>query len=212
MYKDVIKPMLDVVLALIFVLLFWWLYILLAIFVRVKLGSPVLFKQERPGKIDPKTGKETIFTLYKYRTMIDARDKDGNLLPDEERMTKFGNFLRSTSLDELPEIFFNILLGGGRTMSWIGPRPLLIEYIPRYTKEQRRRHEVLPGLTGYAQASGRNSISWDEKFTADVWYVDHMSFLLDVQIFFKTIGVVLKRTGISSETSATMDEFQGTSE
>lgn len=212
MYKNVIKPILDVALALIFVLLFWWLYIILAILVKIKLGTPVLFKQKRPGKIDPKTGKESIFTLYKFRTMTDERDRDGHLLPDEERMTRFGNFLRSTSLDEIPEIFFDILLGGGQIMSWVGPRPLLIEYIPRYTKEQRRRHEVLPGLTGYAQASGRNAISWEEKFKADVWYVDHMSFLLDIKIFFKTISIVLNRTGISSDTSATMEEFTGNKE
>ena len=212
MYKNVIKPILDVALALIFVLLFWWLYIILAILVKIKFGTPVLFKQKRPGKIDPKTGKESIFTLYKFRTMTDERDRDGHLLPDEERMTRFGNFLRSTSLDEIPEIFFDILLGGGQIMSWVGPRPLLIEYIPRYTKEQRRRHEVLPGLTGYAQASGRNAISWEEKFKADVWYVDHMSFLLDIKIFFKTISIVLNRTGISSDTSATMEEFTGNKE
>ena len=209
-YRDIVKPVFDRLLALIFVLLFWWLYIILAILVRVKLGSPILFVQKRPGKIDSKTGKEVIFKLYKFRTMTDARDKEGNLLPDEQRLTKFGKFLRSTSCDELPEILFNILLGKpGESMSWIGPRPLLVEYLPRYTQEQRRRHEVMPGLTGYAQVSGRNAISWEEKFKDDVWYVDHISFLLDIKIFFKTIAVVFGRSGISSDTSVTMEVFTG---
>lgn len=207
MYKKVVKPVLDKFLALIFVLLFWWLYIVLAIMVRVKLGSPVLFVQERPGKINPKIGKEKIFKLYKFRTMTSEKDADGNLLPDEMRLTKFGKFLRSTSGDELPSIFFNILLRND--ISIIGPRPLLVEYLPRYTAEQRRRHEVMPGLTGYAQVSGRNSIGWDEKFRDDVWYVDHISFILDIKIFFKTIAVVFKRSGINSETSATMEAFMG---
>lgn len=215
MYKNVVKPVLDRLLALIFVLLFWWLYIILAILVRVKLGAPVLFVQERPGMIDPKTGKERLFKLYKFRTMTSEKDADGNLLPDEQRLTKFGKFLRSTSLDEIPEILWCILLGGRNgesPMSWVGPRPLLVEYLPRYTKVQRRRHEVAPGLTGYAQVSGRNAISWEEKFEDDVWYVDHMSFLFDLKIIIKTFGVVFKRSGISSETSATMEVFKGTNE
>lgn len=212
MYKNFVKPVLDRLLALIFVLLFWWLYIILAILVRVKLGSPVLFVQERPGKIDPKTGKEVIFKLYKFRTMTSEVDADGQLLPDEQRLTKFGKFLRSTSGDELPSIIFNVLLSPpGKGLSLIGPRPLLVEYLPRYSKEQRRRHEVMPGLTGYAQVSGRNTLDWESKFSADVWYVDHISFWLDVKIFFKTITVVLKRTGISSDTSATMEVFEGSS-
>ena len=210
MYKNVIKPVLDRFLALIFVLLFWWLYIILAILVRVKLGSPILFVQERPGMINPKTGKEVIIKLYKFRTMTSETDDQGNLLPDEQRLTKFGKLLRSTSCDELPSIFYNILLC--HNLSWVGPRPLLVEYLPRYSKEQRRRHEVMPGLTGYAQVSGRNSISWEEKFNDDVWYVDHMSFLTDLNIVFKTIGVVLNRKGISSDTSATMEIFKGTKE
>lgn len=210
MYRKAVKPFLDKFFALLFVLLFWWLYIILAIMVRVKLGSPVLFVQERPGKINPKTGKEKIFKLYKFRTMTSEKDAEGNLLPDEMRLTKFGKFLRSTSGDELPSILFNILLRND--ISIIGPRPLLVEYLPRYTVEQRRRHEVMPGLTGYAQVSGRNSIGWDEKFRDDVWYVDHISFILDVKIFFKTIAVVFKRSGISSETSATMEVFKGTNE
>lgn len=215
MYKNVVKPVLDRLLALIFVLLFWWLYIILAILVRVRLGSPVLFVQERPGMIDPKTGKERLFKLYKFRTMTSEKDADGNLLPDEQRLTKFGKFLRSTSLDEIPEILWCILLGGRNgesPMSWVGPRPLLVEYLPRYTKEQRRRHEVAPGLTGYAQVSGRNAISWEEKFEDDVWYVDHMSFFFDLKIIIKTFGVVFKRSGISSATSATMEVFKGTDE
>ena len=210
MYKNVVKPVLDRLLALIFVLLFWWLYIILAILVRVKLGSPILFVQERPGMIDPKTGKERIIKLYKFRTMTSERDADGNLLPDEQRLTKFGKFLRSTSGDEIPSVALNILLL--HNLSIVGPRPLLTEYLPRYTKEQRRRHEVMPGLTGYAQVSGRNSISWEEKFEDDVWYVDHLSFLLDLKIILKTIGVVFNRSGITSDTSVTMEAFTGSNE
>jgi len=209
LYRSFFKPILDTLLALIFVLLFWWLYIILAILVRVKLGSPVLFTQDRPGKINHKTEKERIFKLYKFRTMTNVKDKDGNLLPDDERLTKFGKFLRSTSLDELPEILFNILLSGGRDMSWVGPRPLLVKYIPLYSNEQRRRHEVVPGLTGYAQVNGRNSITWEQKFEDDVWYVNHISFLTDLKIVLKTISVVIKRDGVSSDTSVTMEEFKG---
>ncbi len=211
-YKNVFKPILDRLLALVFVLLFWWLYIALAIMVRIKIGSPVLFTQKRPGKTSKRKGKEEIFKLYKFRTMSDERDEEGQLLPDEERLTKFGKWLRSTSLDELPEILFNILLRGKGGMSWVGPRPLLVEYLPRYSEEQRRRHEVMPGLTGYAQVSGRNAISWEEKFKDDVWYVDHISFVLDLKILIKTIGVVFKRSGINSQTSSTMEVFKGTNE
>ena len=207
MYKNYIKPAIDVILAFVFVVLFWWLYIILAILVRIKLGTPVLFTQERPGKINSKTGKEKIFKLYKFRTMTDARDENGELLDDAARLTGFGKLLRKTSMDELPEILFNILLH--RDMSWVGPRPLLVEYLPRYNKEQRRRHEVMPGLTGYAQVSGRNAISWEEKFEDDVWYVTHISFSQDVKIIFKTVMVVFKREGISSGTSATMEKFMG---
>ena len=207
MYKNYIKPAIDVILAFVFVVLFWWLYIILAILVRIKLGTPVLFTQERPGKINSKTGKEKIFKLYKFRTMTDARDENGELLDDAARLTGFGKLLRKTSMDELPEILFNILLH--RDMSWVGPRPLLVEYLPRYNKEQRRRHEVMPGLTGYAQVSGRNAISWEEKFEDDVWYVTHISFFQDVKIIFKTVMVVFKREGISSGTSATMEKFMG---
>ena len=181
---------------------------MLCVLVRTKLGSPVLFKQERPGKINKKTGEEKIFTLYKLRTMTDERDENGELLPDEIRLTKFGKFLRSTSLDELPE-FINILKGD---MSFIGPRPLLVKYLPLYSEHQRRRHLVRPGLSGWAQVNGRNALSWQDKFNLDVEYVEKCSLLLDIKIFFMTIMSVLKREGISSETSATMEAFTGNHE
>ncbi len=206
-YEAFVKPVLGWLLALVFVALFWWLYIILAILVRTKLGSPVLFTQDRPGRMDKRTGQEKIFKLYKFRTMKDALDKDGNPLPDEERMTSFGSKLRSTSLDELPEILFNILIF--RDMAWIGPRPLLVKYLPRYSATQRRRHEVKPGLTGNAQAHGRNAISWSQKFALDVEYVDHITFVTDIKIIFDTIGALFKREGINSENSATMEEFLG---
>lgn len=170
-----------------------------AALVRVKLGSPVLFTQERPGK----DGK--IFKLYKFRTMTDARDENGNLLSDEVRLTGFGKKLRSTSLDELPELF-NILKGD---MSVVGPRPLLVQYLSRYNKHQARRHEVRPGFTGLAQVNGRNAISWEEKFDWDVKYVDHITFLGDWKIIFKTVKTVLRRDGISAENNVTMEEFMG---
>ncbi len=182
--------------------------LLLCILVRTKLGSPILFKQERPGKINKKTCEEEIFTLYKFRTMTDERDENGELLSDEIRLTKFGKFLRSTSLDELPE-FINILKGD---MSFIGPRPLLVKYLPLYSEHQRRRHLVRPGLSGWAQVNGRNALSWQDKFNLDVEYVDNISFMLDTKIFFMTIMSVLKREGISSETSATMEAFTGNHE
>ncbi len=206
-YEAFVKPVLGWLLALVFVALFWWLYIILAILVRTKLGSPVLFTQDRPGRMDKRTGQEKIFKLYKFRTMKDAVDKDGNPLPDEDRMTSFGSKLRSTSLDELPEILFNILIF--RDMAWIGPRPLLVKYLPRYSATQRRRHEVKPGLTGNAQAHGRNAISWSQKFALDVEYVDHITFVTDIKIIFDTIGALFKREGINSENSATMEEFLG---
>lgn len=170
-----------------------------ALLVRLKLGAPIIFKQERPGM----GGK--VFTLYKFRTMTDEKDRGGNLLPDEERLTKFGKMLRSTSLDELPELF-NILNGD---MSVVGPRPLLVKYLPLYNAHQARRHEVRPGFTGYAQVHGRNAISWEEKFNLDVEYVDHVTFMGDWKIIFQTVKTVLKREGISSETAATMEEFKG---
>ena len=171
-----------------------------AILVRKKLGSPVIFKQARPGL----NGK--VFTLYKFRTMTDAKDADGNLLPSTERLTRFGKKLRSTSLDELPELF-NILKGD---MSVVGPRPLLVRYLPLYNEHQARRHEVRPGFTGLAQVNGRNAISWEEKFDWDVKYVENITFLGDWKIVFKTVSTVLKREGISSNTSAVMEAFQGT--
>lgn len=204
MYKY-IKRALDFCAALGAIIVLSPVLIIVALLVKTKLGSPVLFKQERPGMIDGKTGEEKIFTLCKFRTMTDERDENGELLPDEIRLTKFGQFLRSTSIDELPE-FINILKGD---MSFIGPRPLLVRYLPLYSEEQHRRHLVRPGLSGWAQVNGRNTVSWEEKFNLDVEYVDKMSFALDVKIFLMTIMSVLKREGISSETSATMEEFKG---
>ena len=202
-YEKYIKRLLDIVCALLALIVFGWLYGLLAILVRVKLGSPILFSQERPGK------NEKIFKLYKFRTMTDARDENGALLPDEERLTHFGKLLRATSLDELPEAV-NILKGD---MSVIGPRPRLVKYLPRYNAFQHRRHEVRPGLSGYAQVHGRNALNWEERFALDVWYVDHISFLGDLKIVFQTIGkAFIKHDGISSETSATMEEFTGLEE
>lgn len=199
-YERFFKRPLDLLCGLAAVLVFWWLYLILALLVRVKLGSPVLFAQERPGK------DEKIFTLYKFRTMTDARDEHGNLLPDEVRLTRFGKLLRATSLDELPEAF-NIIKGD---MSVIGPRPLLVRYLPRYNAEQRRRHEVRPGLSGYAQVHGRNAVSWQEKFQMDVAYVDHITFLGDLKIIWDSVMVAfIRRDGISSATSATMEEFMG---
>ncbi len=171
-----------------------------AILVRTKLGSPVLFTQQRPGK----NGK--IFKLYKFRTMTDARDENGNLLPDDVRLTKFGKTLRATSLDELPELL-NILKGD---MSVVGPRPLLVKYLDRYNEHQARRHEVRPGFTGYAQVHGRNAITWEDKFDKDVYYVDNITFLGDWKIIFLTVKTVLKHEGISSSSSVTMEEFMGT--
>ncbi len=192
--------MLDIFCALAAIIAFGWIYIIIAVLVRVKLGSPIIFKQQRPGK------DEKIFNLYKFRTMTDERDENGVLLPDEIRLTKFGKILRSTSLDELPEVF-NILKG---EMSVIGPRPLLVQYLPRYNKQQKRRHEVRPGLSGWAQVNGRNTVSWEEKFDNDVWYVDNISFFLDVKIVFLTvIKAFFVKEGISSETSVTMEEFMG---
>ena len=200
MYAKYGKRLLDFTLSLAALLVLWPVLLAVAVLVRCKLGSPVIFRQERPGK------DEKIFTLYKFRTMTDARDADGNLLPDAVRLTKFGRLLRSTSLDELPELI-NILRGD---MSIVGPRPLLVKYLPLYNEKQHRRHEVRAGLTGYAQVHGRNAISWEEKFDLDVYYVDHLSLGLDVQIFFDTIRAVLKREGISGGDSATMEPFCGT--
>jgi len=202
-YERFFKRPLDIVCALLALTVFCWLYALVAILVKIKLGSPVIFKQARPGK------DEKIFNLYKFRTMTDERDENGNLLPDEVRLTKFGRFLRKTSLDELPEAI-NILKGD---MSVVGPRPLLVEYLPRYNQRQKRRHEVRPGLSGYAQVHGRNAISWEEKFELDIEYVDKITFIGDVKIVFQTVfKSFFKQEGISSETCDTMEEFMGTPE
>lgn len=201
-YERYIKRPQDMLCALLALIVLSPILFITAFLVRVKLGSPVIFKQERPGL------NGEIFTLYKFRTMTDERDSEGNLLPDEVRLTKFGKLLRSTSLDELPELL-NILFGD---IAVIGPRPLLVEYLPRYNAEQRRRHEVRPGLSGLAQVNGRNAISWEDKFKYDVQYVDHVTFLGDWKIIFQTILNVIKRDGINSETAATMEVFMGTEE
>ncbi|WP_338453377.1 sugar transferase [Niallia oryzisoli] len=190
----------DVLLSLLAMIVLSPFFFLIAILVRVKLGGPVIFKQKRPGYMGE------IFTLYKFRTMTDERDENGELLPDHVRLTKFGKFLRSTSLDELPELF-NIFIGD---MSIVGPRPLLVQYLPLYNDHQKRRHEVRPGLTGLAQVCGRNSIGWEDKFNLDVQYVDNVSLILDWKIIFLTITKVLKREGIHSENTATMEPFEGT--
>lgn len=199
-YEKFIKRPQDFLCALAAIIVLSPVMLITAILVRTKLGSPVIFKQERPGL----NGK--VFMLYKFRTMTDKKDAEGNLLPDEVRLTGFGKKLRSTSLDELPELF-NILKGD---MAVVGPRPLLVRYLLRYNAHQARRHEVRPGFTGYAQVNGRNSITWEDKFDKDVYYVDHVTFFGDWKIIFQTVGTVLKREGISSDTSATMEEFMGT--
>lgn len=201
-YEKYIKRSQDFLLALLALILFSPVLAVTALLVRTKLGTPVIFRQERPG-LDGK-----VFKLYKFRSMTDERDADGKLLPDEVRLTNFGKKLRSTSLDELPELI-NILKGD---MSVVGPRPLLVQYLSRYNEHQARRHEVRPGFTGLAQVNGRNTISWEEKFDWDVKYVDHVTFLGDWKIIFKTVKTVLKRDGISSESSVTMEEFMGSAQ
>ena len=201
MYKHFFKRLIDFILSLIALIVLSPILLIVALLVRTKLGSPIIFKQERPGL------NEKIFTLYKFRTMTDAKDEQGNLLPDDIRLTKFGKLLRSTSLDELPELF-NILKGD---MAIVGPRPLLVRYLPLYNEHQKHRHDVRPGFTGWAQCNGRNAISWEEKFDLDVYYTKHVSLLLDIKIILKTVKVVLFREGISSETSVTMEEFRGSS-
>ena len=199
-YIKYIKRLMDIVLSLLLLICLSPVLLILCILVRMKLGSPVIFSQERPGK----DGK--IFKLMKFRSMTDKKDENGELLPDEERLTSFGKKLRSTSLDELPELI-NILKG---EMSFVGPRPLLVRYLPRYTEEQMHRHDVLPGLTGLAQVNGRNALTWEKKFEYDLEYVRNISLSLDIKIFFMTFMKVLKRDGVSSGTSATMEEFFGT--
>ncbi len=187
MYRKFFKRPFDIICSLMFIFWFWWLYIIVGILVKQKLGSPVIFKQQRPGL----NGK--IFTMYKFRSMTDAKDKNGNLLSDAERLPRFGKILRATSLDEIPE-FINVLKGD---MSLIGPRPLLVEYLERYSAEQRKRHDVRPGITGWAQVNGRNAISWEEKFKYDVEYVNKLSFPLDMKIIFLTIKKIIKKEDIS---------------
>lgn len=199
MYEQVIKRTLDIILGTILAFVTLPIQLGVATLVRKKIGSPVLFKQSRPGKNDKP------FQMAKFRTMTDETDAEGNLLPDEERLTPFGSALRATSLDELPELY-NVIKGD---MSLVGPRPLLFKYLDRYTPRQARRHEVRPGITGLAQVSGRNALSWEEKFELDVEYVDHVSFRLDVAILFKTVKAVALRTGISHDDHATMHEFTG---
>ncbi|MBQ8043151.1 MAG: sugar transferase [Clostridia bacterium] len=202
MYKKYVKRILDVVLSTIALIILSPVLLVIAILVRIKHGSPVIFKQDRPGK------DEKIFKLYKFRTMTNEKDENGNLLPDDKRLTKFGKMLRSTSLDELPELI-NIIKGD---MSIVGPRPLLVEYLPLYNEEQKHRHDVRPGLTGYAQVRGRNLVDWEDRFKLDVEYVKNVSFKMDIKVVIDTVKVVFKREGISQEGNATMEMFTGNKE
>lgn len=200
MYQKYIKRLLDIIISLTALVILSPVLLIVAVLVRTKLGSPVIFHQDRPGY------HEKVFKLCKFRSMTDARDADGNLLPDEVRLTKFGKALRATSLDELPELW-NILKGD---MSLIGPRPLLVKYLPLYNEFQRHRHDVKPGLTGWAQVNGRNTISWEQRFEYDVYYVKHISFWMDLKILFQTVAVVFKHNDVNSATDATMEAFTGT--
>ena len=194
-----LKSLFDKTLALFLIILFSPIYIIVSLLISLKMGSPILFRQQRPGY------KEKIFGIYKFRTMTNEKDVDGNLLPDDKRLIGIGKFIRSTSLDELPQLF-NVLKG---EMSFVGPRPLLKEYLPLYNEKQKRRHDVKPGITGWAQVNGRNAISWEQKFDYDVWYVDNQSFWLDIKILWLTFLKVVKRSDISSSTSSTMEKFTG---
>lgn len=194
MYKKFFKRFFDIVLSLIAIIILSPVYLIISVLVLIFMGWPILFKQPRPGK------NEKIFNMYKFRTMTNKKDKDGNLLPDNQRLPKFGRFLRKTSLDELPEMFC-ILTG---TMSFIGPRPLLVEYLPYYTKEEHHRHDVRPGLTGLAQANGRNLVNWDDRFKLDLEYVNNVSLKMDLSVIIKTISIVLKREGITDGKTETM--------
>lgn len=198
-YERFYKRPMDFILSAFAIILFSPILLTVSYFVRIKLGSPILFKQERPGLY------EKIFTMYKFRTMTDEKDENGQLLPDNIRLTKFGRMLRSTSLDELPELF-NIIKGD---MSIVGPRPLLVQYLPLYNTHQKRRHDVRPGLTGKAQVNGRNSINWEDKFNLDIEYVDNISFLEDCKIILMTIKKIIVREGINSNTASTMEVFEG---
>lgn len=199
LYSKYFKRLLDIIISLLIIILFWWLILIVAILVKIFLGSPVIFKQERPGK------NEKIFTLYKFRTMTDEKDAEGKLLPDAERLNKFGKFLRSTSLDELPEII-NVLKG---EMSFVGPRPLLVEYLELYDEKQKYRHKVRPGLTGLAQINGRNDTTWEARLNYDVEYVKNVTFINDIKIIFKTIRLVFTRKGVNEKGSVTMTKFTG---
>lgn len=199
MYKNLIKPILDFILAFLLIIIFSPIILIVALLIKLKLGSPILFTQERPGL----NGK--IFRIYKFRTMSDERDSKGDLLSDELRLKGFGKFIRKSSLDELPQLF-NVLKG---EMSFVGPRPLLVEYLKLYNQEQAKRHNVKPGITGWAQVNGRNAISWEEKFKLDVYYVEHISFMLDCKILYMTFFKVLKRKDINSNTNITMEKFTG---
>ncbi|WP_164469651.1 undecaprenyl phosphate N,N'-diacetylbacillosamine 1-phosphate transferase [Aliarcobacter cryaerophilus] len=194
-----LKNLFDKTLALFLIILFSPIYIIVSLLIFFKMGKPIFFRQKRPGY------KEKIFGIYKFRTMTNEKDVNGNLLPDDKRLIGIGKFIRSTSLDELPQLF-NVLKG---EMSFVGPRPLLVEYIPLYNQKQKRRHDVKPGITGWAQVNGRNAISWEQKFDYDVWYVDNQSFLLDIKILWLTFLKVVKRSDISSSTSSTMEKFTG---
>ena len=194
-----IKNLFDKTLALFLIILFSPIYIVVSLLIFFKMGSPILFRQKRPGY------KEKIFGIYKFRTMTNEKDEFGNLLPDDKRLVGIGKFIRSTSLDELPQLF-NVLKG---EMSFVGPRPLLEEYLLLYNEKQKRRHDVKPGITGWAQVNGRNAISWEQKFDYDVWYVDNQSFWLDIKILWLTFLKVVKRSDISSSTSSTMEKFTG---
>ena len=193
------KRVFDFVLAFVLIVLFSPLYLIVSVLILVKMGSPILFRQQRPGY------REKIFGIYKFRTMTNERDVDGELLPDEKRLLGLGKSIRSTSLDELPQLL-NVLKG---EMSFVGPRPLLIEYLPLYNEEQKKRHNVKPGITGWAQVNGRNAISWEQKFAYDVWYVEHQSFWLDMKILWLTFLKVVQRSDISSTTGVTMEKFEG---
>ena len=206
MYAKCLKRVLDFTLSLVALMILSPILLILVVIGAVAMKGNPFFTQLRPGKISKKTGKEKIFRLIKFRTMSNAKDQDGNFLPDDVRLNRYGKFLRSTSLDELPELF-NILKGD---MALVGPRPLLVKYIPLYNEEQRHRHDVRPGLTGYAQVNGRNAVSWEDRFKMDVAYVNHVTFMGDLKIILQTVKTVLSREGISSETSITIEEFTGT--
>jgi len=195
-----LKRIFEIILSLILIIIFLPFYIIISILILLKMGRPILFRQQRPGL------EEKIFGIYKFRTMTNEKDENGELLPDNQRLVGIGRFIRSTSLDELPQLF-NVLKGD---MSFVGPRPLLIKYLPLYNERQKKRHDVKPGITGWAQVNGRNAISWEQKFDYDIWYVEHQSFWLDMKILWMTFLKVVNRSDISSDTAVTMEKFEGT--